>query len=211
MIEYNLKENYPIILKIGLYEGIIVYNLEMEASFMVNRGIPGIRGVEHLGFTVPDIEEAHSFFVDVIGCDYIYKLGPYKIDDSDWMKDHLNVHPRTVMKELRFYRCKTGANFEVFEYESADGQLEQPRNSDIGGHHIAFYVDDFDVALAYLKEKKIRILDEPTLSKNASEGQKWVYFLSPWGMQFELVSFPQGKAYEKTAPIKLWHPVNPTG
>ena len=55
MIEYNLKENYPIILKIGLYEGIIVYNLEMEASFIVNRGIPGIRGVEHLGFTVPDI------------------------------------------------------------------------------------------------------------------------------------------------------------
>jgi glyoxylase I family protein len=37
-----------------------------------------------------------------------------------------------------------------------------------------------------------------------------VYFLSPWGMQFELVSFPNGKAYEKDSPVKLWHPARPT-
>jgi glyoxylase I family protein len=24
-----------------------------------------------------------------------------------------------------------------------------------------------------------------------------VYFLSPWGMQFELVSYPHGKAFDK--------------
>jgi glyoxylase I family protein len=28
-------------------------------------------------------------------------------------------------------------------------------------------------------------------------------------MQFELVSFPDGKAYEKDAPVKLWHPARP--
>ncbi|CAB4599288.1 unannotated protein [freshwater metagenome] len=51
---------------------------------------------------------------------------------------------------------------------------------------------------------------EPTLSKSHSEGQKWVYFRSPWGMQFELVSFPNGKAYEATATTKLWHPADPS-
>jgi hypothetical protein len=35
---------------------------------------------------------------------------------------------------------------------------------------------------------------DPTASRNASAGQRWLYFLSPWGMQFELVSFPKGKA-----------------
>jgi glyoxylase I family protein len=39
------------------------------------------------------------------------------------------------------------------------------------------------------------VLGEPTASKNASEGQRWVYFLSPWGMQFELVSYPGGKRW----------------
>ncbi|HRQ01184.1 MAG TPA: VOC family protein, partial [Terrimesophilobacter sp.] len=92
---------------------------------------------------------------------------------------------------------------------AADGQGPQPRNSDIGGHHLAFYVDDLDAAVAYLQSKGIQVLGEPTVSRNASEGQRWVYFLSPWGMQFELVSFPNGKAYEKDAPVLLWHPVQP--
>ena len=43
------------------------------------------------------------------------------------------------------------------------------------------------------------MLGEPTASRSASAGQRWVYFLSPWGMQFELVSFPDGKAYERDA------------
>jgi glyoxylase I family protein len=113
------------------------------------------------------------------------------------------------MRELRFFRCKSGPNFEVFQYEPADEAAPQPRNSDIGGHHLAFYVDDFDAALEYLKSKKVSILGEPTLSKSQSEGQKWVYFTSPWGMQFELVSFPAGKAYEKSATTILWHPAKP--
>jgi glyoxylase I family protein len=46
-------------------------------------------------------------------------------------------------------------------------------------------------------------------SQNASFGQRWVYFLTPWGMQCELVSFPEGKAYEKDSPVLLWHPANP--
>lgn len=171
-------------------------------------GIPGLRGTEHIGFTVPDLDQAERFFVDVIGCELVYSLGPFVRDDN-WMKDHLNVHPRTVMKELRFFRCKQGPNFEIFQYEPFEPAAPQPKNSDIGGHHLAFYVDDFDTALEYLKSKGVEILSEPTLSRNASEGQRWVYFLSPWGMQMELVSFPNGKAYEKDAAVKLWHPAYP--
>lgn len=171
--------------------------------------LPGLRGTEHIGFTVPNLDEAEQFFVDVIGCEKVYTLGPFKNDDGNWMQEHMNVHPRTIMKELRFFRCNFGPNFEIFEYQSADGQAPQPRNSDIGGHHLAFYVDDFDLAYKYLIDKGVHILGTPTLSKSFSEGQKWVYFLTPWGMQCELVSYPQGKAYEKGTSKRLWHPANP--
>ena len=30
--------------------------------------VPGLRGVDHIGITVPDIEQATAFFVDVLGC-----------------------------------------------------------------------------------------------------------------------------------------------
>lgn len=170
--------------------------------------LPGLRGTEHIGFTVPDLEKAHRFFVDVIGCEHIYTLGPFQSED-DWMAEHLAVDPRSVMRELRFYRCAFGPNFEIFEWEAADGQRPQPRNSDIGGHHLAFYVDDLDAAVDYLRAQGVEVLGEPTASRNASEGQRWVYFLAPWGMQLELVSYPAGKAYERAGGRMLWHPARP--
>jgi glyoxylase I family protein len=172
------------------------------------RGIPGLRGTDHIGFTVPDLEEAHHFLVDILGCEMIYELGAKRADD-DWMQTHLGVHPRTVVREIRFYRLGNGANFEVFLYEAADGQAPQPRNSDIGGHHIAFYVDDLDVAVSYLRENGVAVMGDPTASKESAEGQRWIYFRSPWGLQFELVSFPGGKAYENGAERVLWHPAHP--
>lgn len=169
------------------------------------RGLPGITGTDHIGFTVPDIDEAHEFLVDVIGCDHVYSLGPYP-RDPELMSTNLNLHPEAVMREIRFYRCFNGANFEVFHYEAPDQRREQPRNSDVGGHHIAFYVEDLNEAVAYLRERGVRVLGEPRSSTGASAGQRWVYFLSPWGMQFELVSFPRGKAYEADAAVLLWKP-----
>ncbi len=158
-------------------------------------GLPGLRRVDHVGFTVPDLAEARTFFVDVLGCEYLYSLGPFVHDDTDWMAEHLNVHPRTVMRRNDFYRLGDQVVFEVFSYEAPERTLTPPRNSDVGGHHIALYVDDLDAAVAHLHEHGIRVLGEPTASSGAHEGQRWVYFLSPWGMQFELVSYPHGKAF----------------
>ncbi|MCZ6773864.1 MAG: VOC family protein, partial [Proteobacteria bacterium] len=40
-------------------------------------GIPGLRGTEHIGFTVPNLDQAVDFFVNVIGCEPFYELGPF--------------------------------------------------------------------------------------------------------------------------------------
>lgn len=171
-------------------------------------GIPGLRGTDHIGFTVPDLVSAHAFLVEVIGFEPIYTLGPKRADD-DWMLTHLGVHPRTEIREIRFYRLGHGSNFEVFLYAPADEQAPPPRNSDLGGHHIAFYVDDLDAAIAHLRAHGVEIMGEPTESKGSAQGQRWVYFRSPWGLQFELVSSPAGKIYEEGAARLLWHPSRP--
>lgn len=175
-------------------------------------GMPGLRGVEHVGFTVPDLDAATRFFLDVIGCELVYSLGPIEDAQGDWMVRHLNVPARSRVRELRFFRCGFGPNFEIFEYEGEDRNPTQPRNCDVGGHHLAFYVDDFAAALAHLKAHGVRILGEPTVrTAGPSAGQTWVYFLAPWGMQLELVSFPDGKGYESTTTKRLWHPADPAG
>jgi glyoxylase I family protein len=157
-------------------------------------GIPGLRRFDHVGITVPDIEAATTFLVEVIGCEYLYSLG--EIDRGDeWMREHLNVGPGAAVKHLRFFRCGPNPVFEVFEYAAPDQSEAPPRNSDVGGHHVALYVDDLDAAVSYLRRAGVEVLGEPTTSAGAHEGQRWVYFLAPWGAQFELVSYPGGRAW----------------
>jgi len=159
-------------------------------------GLPGLRRLDHIGLTVPDLEEATRFLVDVLGCEYLYSLGPFQ-DDGDWMSEHLGVHPRTTVPENRFFRCGGQAVFEVFTYTAPDQRTSVPKNSDIGGHHIALYVDDLDAAVDYLRSHAVTVLGDPTASTGPHLGQRWVYFLAPWGLQLELVSYPNGKAIDR--------------
>lgn len=158
-------------------------------------GMPGLRRFDHVGFTVPDIEAAHTFLVDVLGCEYLYTLGPFEPHD-DWMATHLGVD-RDARMLNRWFRCGDQAVFEVFHYEAPDQRDMTPRNSDIGGHHVALYVDDIDVAIAHLRQHGVRVFDGPTASSGPAEGNRWIYFLAPWGLQFELVSYPNGKAWDR--------------
>jgi glyoxylase I family protein len=157
-------------------------------------GLPGLRRFDHVGFTVPDIEVAHRFLVEVLGCEYLYTLGPFE-PEGEWMTTHLNVH-RGARMSNRWYRCGDQAVFEVFHYEVPDQRRVVPRNSDVGGHHVALYVDDLDRAIDHLRGCGVHVLDGPTASTGPAAGNRWIYFLAPWGMQFELVSYPGGKAWD---------------
>lgn len=166
---------------------------------MAERGMPGLRRLDHVGVTVPDLAQATAFFCDVLGCEPLYAMGELRRDD-DWMAEHLNVHPRSVLRGLNFLRCADGAHIELFEYQAPDQRPMPPRNTDIGGHHLAFYVDDIDAAAAHLQAHGVRLLGGVKASANGpSAGQRWVYFLTPWDLQCELVSYPHGKAYETSA------------
>jgi len=158
--------------------------------------LPGLSGLDHIGLTVPDLEEATQFFVEILGCEQLYSLGPLKDDDGDWMHTNLNVDPRAVARN-RFFRCGSNPVFEIFEYTAPDQRTTPPRNSDVGGHHVALYVEDLDAAVTFLRARGVTVLGEPTASVGPHEGQRWVYFLAPWGGQFELVSYPNGRAWDR--------------
>ncbi|WP_129658102.1 VOC family protein [Rothia halotolerans] len=174
----------------------------LENDAVPPAGIPGLRGSDHIGFTVPDMEEAHDFLTRILGCVHVYTLGPYPTGTE--IAARLDIGQETLMEQIRFYRCRTGVNFEVFQYADPGQRTDPPRNSDVGGHHVAFYVDDLDAAVLWLRENGVEVLAGPNVSSGPSEGQRWIYFRAPWGMYFELVSFPGGKAYEREAETLLW-------
>lgn len=171
-----------------------------------SNGIPGNRGIEHMGFTVPNLKEAVEFFENIIGAEFLYEIGPFASDD-DWMKDHLNVHPRAKIHKAVMLKLANGANLEIFEYSAPNQVRKQPLNSDFGGHHIAFYVENMDEAVKYLKSNNVKINGEPmTMTEGPNAGMTWVYFLTPWGMQLELVSYENGQGYEKTTDKRAFKP-----
>ncbi len=173
-------------------------------------GMPGMRGHDHTGITVPAMAQAISFFTDILGCQRIMAFGPFSDDKGTFMKDALDVHPRAVITQIVQIRCGFGSNIELFSYQSPDQQVVQPKNSDIGGYHIAIYVDDIKAADAYLKSKGVHTLFGPIpVSQGPAAGQVILYFKAPWGLQMEAISYPDGMAYEKDASVKLWTPKDP--
>ena len=167
--------------------------------------MPGMRGVNHIGLTVPDIAAAETFFTDVLGCRKATAFGPFRDDEGTFMQDLLDVDPRAVIDQISLLRCGFGSNIELFDYDAPDQQTVRPRNSDIGGHHIAFYVDDIGTVAEYLKSKGIRTLLGPLpVNEGPAAGQTILYFFAPWGLQLEAISFPGGMAYEKDGGPVLW-------
>jgi catechol 2,3-dioxygenase-like lactoylglutathione lyase family enzyme len=172
-------------------------------------GLPGLRGHDHTGITVPDIKQAADFFVNVLGCKEAMSFGPFADDKGTFMHDLLNVDPKAVIHQITLVRCGYGSNIELFQYSAPDQKNMTPKNSDIGGYHIAFYVDDIKAAKAYLDGKGVKTFFNLPVNEGPAAGQSIFYFLAPWGLQMEAISYPKGMAYEKTSPIKLWSPTDP--
>jgi len=173
--------------------------------------IPGLRGHDHTGITVPDVKAATAFFTDVLGCSHAMSFGPFSDDKGTFMRDAVNVNPRAVIDEISMVRCGYGSNIELFQYQSPDQAKTLPKNSDIGGHHIALYVDDIAKAAEYLRSKNVQTMQGPIpVNEGPAAGQSILYFLTPWGMQMELISYPKGMAYEKSAKTVLWSTTEPT-
>lgn len=167
--------------------------------------IPGMTGIDHVGITVPDIGEAEQFFVNVVGCEKAMSFGPFRDDEGTFMQDLLNVHPRAVIEQITQLRCGHGSNIELFQYSAPDQKTEMSKNSDFGGHHLAFYVEDIDAAAAYFKENGIRTLMGPfPVNEGPAAGQAILYFFAPWGLQLEAITYPDGMAYEKDGGTVLW-------
>ena len=174
------------------------------------RSIPGLRGQDHTGITVPDLQAAIDFFVDVVGCELATRFAPFRDDTGSFMADTLDVHPRAVIEQIALLRCGVGSNIEPCQYSAPDQRTDIPKNSDIGGHHIAFYVDDMEAAVAYLKSRGVRVLAGPLpITEGPAAGQTINCFLAPWGLQLELISYPRGMAYEAHGGTVLWSPKQP--
>src|ERR1700721_109060 len=129
--------------KSALYRVAAMLAMTLGLGVAQADGLPGMRGHDHTGITVPDMNEALTFFVDMLGCKKAMSFGPIADPEPNgtFMKDALGVDPKTVIKETTVVRCGMGSNIELFSYQSPDQKVVQPKNSDTGGYQLPFSVD----------------------------------------------------------------------
>jgi catechol 2,3-dioxygenase-like lactoylglutathione lyase family enzyme len=172
-------------------------------------GIPGMRGHDHTGLTVPDMKQAVDFFTNVIGCKVAISFGPFADDKGTFMQDPARCRSQGGDPPDHRGPLPLRSNIELFDYSAPDQKELNQRNSDIGAFHIALYVDDIAAAKAYLDSKGVATHIELTVKEGPAAGQTILYFQAPWGLQFDAISYPDGMAHEKGAETVLWSPKDP--
>lgn len=174
------------------------------------RSLPGSRGVDHVGLTVPDVEEAAQFFTSLLGFQEFYSHGPYADDEGDFQTVYFDRHPRSRCVQIRMLRTHN-LNLELLQFDSPDQMQRVPKSSDWGAAHVALYVEDMARAVAFLRKAGVRVLGGPLPlpGPEAADRAEFCYFLTPWGHAMELISYPEGKGYERDTEERLYAPGDP--
>ncbi|MFD2629581.1 VOC family protein [Oceanobacillus kapialis] len=168
------------------------------------------RGIDHVGVTVPDIEEATTFLKKAFNAKISYdnkKLSDEPLQGEDVEKT-LGLKKGAKVIHLRMLSFENGSSMELFNFKNTE-QKEPVIVSDLGVQHCAFYVNDVQQASKNFVEAGGELLTEPgELLGDAEDGAgDFVYGLTPWGMLIELLSYnPNQIDYPNDSEAKRFTP-----
>lgn len=169
--------------------------------------IGNLHGIDHVGVTVPDIDQATEFLVKALDAVVLYDT--YTKDqpprDSDFTRKRLGIIKGTTEIAIRMLALPNGPGLELFQF--FDPQQEGPISpADLGWQHIAIYVDDMDKALQQVEAAGAKRNADPVELSGLEEGKGnlFCYCKTPWGSSLELISYPTTQPYIATAPRVKW-------
>jgi catechol 2,3-dioxygenase-like lactoylglutathione lyase family enzyme len=150
-----------------------------------------IRYADHIGLTVPDLDQAVSFFVEVFGATEQARFAVH--DNPEVMEHGIGVDPQASLGAV-LLQLTPGLSVELFQYQAPGQDTRMPEVSDIGGHHLCVVVDDMDTAIAELRRRPdVRAGQPGTVSYGPHAGGRWLYFRTSWGLVIELIADPAGE------------------
>ncbi|MDO0983079.1 VOC family protein [Staphylococcus hominis] len=169
------------------------------------------RGINHIGLTVPSIEEATAFFKQGLDGKIAYDSQTKKDEPrgGEYVEHILGLEKGAsiIHKRMMVFGC--GPNIEMFEFQHAQ-QHEPQLLQDVGFTHISFYIesDAFEHVLERVKQVGGKPLSEPhsNTKYEDTENNKTVYIRAPWGSLIELQTVPNGFYYPDDSEAKVFIP-----
>jgi catechol 2,3-dioxygenase-like lactoylglutathione lyase family enzyme len=171
-----------------------------------------LRGVRDLAFTVPDLGVATDFFETVFGAEVVSESGPICDRRHSSMRAFANADVRTEIRGTRVLRTPF-LNLKLFEASYPGQRTLWPLMLDVGGWHLAGYVDDIDDAVGFLESCDVYVLGpgkKPTTNPpEVGPGSFACHCMTAWGFHFEVTTYPNGRAYMDDFAGRLWNPAQP--
>jgi catechol 2,3-dioxygenase-like lactoylglutathione lyase family enzyme len=168
-----------------------------------------VRGMDHVGMTVPDIEEATNFFKEAFQAGVCYDVQKPEHDPmkGEEVEKQLGLPDGFSIIHMRLLRIGDGPTIELFQLgNKTDG--EPARISDMGLHHFGFYVDDMETASRAFESAGGTLLTDPHPLAGVEDGPRnaGVYGTTPWGSLIELLTYPDGIDYPEESEAERWTP-----
>ncbi|WP_417450301.1 VOC family protein [Kordiimonas sp.] len=160
--------------------------------------IPGYCHVDHVSITVANLDKAVDFYCKVFGAEIAYRMGPFDADEipemedgRDWTEAHVDV--KGARLSICMLKLASNLMIELFEYERGENQRSAPpRNCDIGGHHLAFKVENIEKAVAYLEKEGCTAMAGPiVMDEGPTVGSRAQYLRDPFGNYMELMEYAE--------------------
>ena len=169
--------------------------------------VPSATNVDHIGLTVPDLDAATRFFVDVLGAQrvYTFEAGPGTSNPKS-ISQRFGVPPDAHLKGA-FFRFGPNINLELLQYTATPQRQGAPLISDPYTPHIALFVTDMDAAGRYLQAHGCTLLPGPVAAdKGPNQGQVNRYTRSDIGLTIELIYRPPQQPYQESTGARLYGP-----
>ncbi|HEY2054230.1 MAG TPA: VOC family protein [Solirubrobacterales bacterium] len=143
-----------------------------------------MKGIHHVGITVPDLDRAIAFYNGVLGLDFFDPPSP--VFDAPELAEQVGV----AGANLRQVNMALGDSIvELIEYTAPEPPAAEPVVVNaIGAAHLAFRVEDIEAKKAELEAAGVEFLDDVNVvEEGVLAGWRWVYFRDPFGIVLELV------------------------
>lgn len=171
--------------------------------------VPAVRGIEHVGITVPDHDAGVRFFQDAFGARTLFSL--VKRSDKPMKSGDVGAKnglaQGTAIVAVTMLRLGNGANLEVFEIDLPTGT----RTAGIADHgisHFSLTVDNVEAATERFHAAGGTLLEGPydLTGQEEGPGNRGHFGLTPWGLLIEFESFHSPVRNDEDASIHRWLP-----